>query len=323
MREEKIGALIVGEAHLDDDRCASLNRLFGRSLEIKYSKDPDTANARGVAIVLNRSLVNTDDATTTEIVPGRAILLETTYHDKKPLSILGIYAPNRPADNAAFWHAIRAFFETHRNTRKPDIFGGDFNVVEDPLDRLPARADTASPTSALDELKCYFQMVDGWRETYPTTRAYTFHSPVTGSQSRIDRIYIKRHLFEHAFDWSIKTVGIPTDHRMVGVHLSDAKAPEIGRGRWVWPAHVLRDKTLTKYIHDRGMTLQTEMNIAEGWVTRDPKCNVQTMWAAFKRDIGNKARERAKIIVPRTTRDIAELELKLESVKTCDRARNP
>jgi hypothetical protein len=74
-------------------------------------------------------------------------------------------------------------------------------------------------------------MVDGWRETYPTSIAYIFLQTHTGSQSRIDRIMIRRDLFEHTYEWDIKFVGIRTDHRMVAVKLSTENAPTLGHGR--------------------------------------------------------------------------------------------
>ncbi|KAJ7020354.1 DNase I-like protein [Mycena alexandri] len=290
MKDQRIGIMVIGEAHLNADRCASLNRLYARQLEIKFSKDPTTSNGRGVVIVLNRSVVDTDGIKVTEIIPGRAMIIDMKWRNGKPLTVLG----------------------THPNIRKPDAMAGDTNIVEDAIDRIPARTDPEGPVAALDELKSYLHLVDGWRETYPTTKDYTYHQVATGSQSRIDRIYIKRPLFDHTFEWEITTVGIPTDYRMVSVKILDAKAPEIGHGRWVWPAHILNDKTLTKYIQDRGMKMQSEMDIVERWEIRDPKCNVQTIWATFKCEIGHKARERSKILVPRIIREIAAVELKQE-----------
>ncbi|KAJ7237245.1 hypothetical protein C8J57DRAFT_1247224 [Mycena rebaudengoi] len=144
MRDQKIGVLITGEAHLNDKR---------RGLE--YSKDPRTANAAGVAFVLNKRLVRTDGIKTIEIIPGRALVLEMQNADGTPLSILGAYAPNAPAENEKFWRDIQAWYEARPRVRRPDILGGDTNIVEDPIDRLPSRKEPTTAVTALDELKTY------------------------------------------------------------------------------------------------------------------------------------------------------------------------
>jgi exonuclease III len=102
------------------------------------------------------------------------------------------------------------------------MMGGDTNIVEDALDRLPSHPDNNNAVNALDELKTYLGLVDGWRETYPTTCAYTYHQAEAqgGAQSRIDRFYVKRDLFEHTFEWGMQSVGIETDHRMITARLT-------------------------------------------------------------------------------------------------------
>ncbi|KAJ7065904.1 DNase I-like protein [Mycena belliarum] len=309
MREQKVGVMIVGEAHLDNDRKAAIDQLFGRVLHTEFTKHPMTANAKGVAIVLNKNMVMTGTITSTEILPGRALLTEMLNVDGSPLTILGIYAPNAPNENAAFWTKIKEYFETRPNLNKPDIMGGDFNIVEDPIDRFPPRADNAAAVDALDELKTYLGLVDGWRETFPTTRAYTYHQSEAqgGAQSRLDRLLVKRSIFEHTFEWDMQTVGIPTDHRMVTMKLTTEDAPTIGRGRWVWPAHLMHDSALTKFIHEKGLELQESMDRLKEQTSRDPENNVQKLWMTFKKEIGDKARERAKIVIPKLTKEIAQL----------------
>jgi hypothetical protein len=118
INRERIGISIVGEAHLDEDRLESIDQIFKRQLLIKYSKDPRTPNANGVAIVINRNQLKVEDIHTREVIPGRALLLETKKHDGKPLSILGVYAPNAPSENAQFWKDIQAWFGTHPSRTK-------------------------------------------------------------------------------------------------------------------------------------------------------------------------------------------------------------
>ncbi|KAJ7260238.1 Endonuclease/exonuclease/phosphatase, partial [Mycena rebaudengoi] len=318
MREGRVGVLVVGEAHMTDGKKADIEALFSRVIRLEFTSDLINDRGRaGVAFILNKQLVETENITTTEIIPGRAMLMEMKNVDGTPLSILGVYAPNPPSENATFWTAIKEWFVRHPRVRKPDVMGGDMNVVEDGLDRLPTSNDPSSPVEALDDLKEFFGMIDGWRETYPTTCAYTFSQTPSqgGSQSRIDRINIKRSLFENSFDWNIQTVGIETDHRMVSVRLTTANAPTVGHGRWVWPAHIIRDKILTEFIHSEGLQLEGELEaLKQAPEKRTTHYNAQTLWAKFKVGIGDKARERAKIVIPIIVKQIAEQETKLDNI---------
>ncbi|KAJ7887854.1 hypothetical protein B0H14DRAFT_2304075, partial [Mycena olivaceomarginata] len=136
---ERLGILIVGEAHLDEERLNSINTVYKRQLLVHFSRDPNTPNANGVAIVISKGQLKTDGIITREIIPGRAMILETTQHDGTSLSILGVYAPNASGENAAFWLAILYNFVQigSHAIKKPDVLGGDMNFVEDALDRLP------------------------------------------------------------------------------------------------------------------------------------------------------------------------------------------
>ncbi|KAL0562674.1 hypothetical protein V5O48_019409, partial [Marasmius crinis-equi] len=136
---------------------------------------------------------------------------------------------------------------------------GDTNIVEDPIDRFPVRKDPDGPTSALDDLKRELQLVDGWRETYPTKISYTYLQKATGSQSRIDRIYTRREMLNNTFNWNITAVGIPTDHNLISVTVENHDAPETGEGVWTWPRHMYSDKILNEHSDQLGMTMHEEM----------------------------------------------------------------
>ena len=96
-----------------------------------------------MAIVLNKCFVPTQGASTIKtdnIVGGRALLLTIKLNEHRNIKILAIYAPNDPSNNRDFWKELQNFFEQNPN-KKPDLMVGDFNIVEDSLDRLPAHSD--------------------------------------------------------------------------------------------------------------------------------------------------------------------------------------
>ncbi|KAJ7126044.1 Endonuclease/exonuclease/phosphatase [Mycena epipterygia] len=258
-KDNKTGLLVVVESHLSATRHANIQSLFGRRLEVVFSEDPTSPNAKGVAFVLNKDLLDTDNLQTWDIIPGRALLIEIQTRGDEKLTVLGVYAPNAPNENADFWEALRDYFRLNPGVPRPDMMAGDMNIVEEAIDRLPCHTDPEPATTQLDLLLTALRLVDGWRKTYPTTRAYTYaqiRHEGGGSQSRIDRIYIRRDKYCQVYDWQMRSVGISTDHRMVSVRITQEGAPTTGPGRWVWPLHINRDKTLVQFIHERG-TLNT------------------------------------------------------------------
>ena len=229
LRDLKIGILALQESHLDAEMVERLHSIYGRRIRIHTSEAPHSVNAQGVAIVLNRELVNIRDVTVTNIIPGRAIFMRIKWHAERELKILNVYAPNAPSENTRFWGEIESSMARH-NVGKPDLMLGDFNITEEAIDRLPARLDNENATSALRELTEEYEIVDGWRQTEPNTKDYSFPQRGSTNRSRLDRIYVTRDLLQSSTDWAIKTTGIPTDHRLVTAKISALQAPYIGRG---------------------------------------------------------------------------------------------
>ena len=119
---------------------------------------------------------------------------------------------------------------------------GDFNIVEDAIDRLPSHGDDPDAVSDLLDLKRNFNLIDGWRHIFESTRGYSFHQEATGAMSRIDRIYISEKDKHNFTEWGICEPNFNTDHKMVFTSLIDRKSPHIGPGRWVLPKFLLKDK---------------------------------------------------------------------------------
>ncbi len=70
MKTKRIGILIVGEAHLNNERRNAIENMPRSRLCVIHSEDPVSPNARGVAIVLNKELMETEDVNAIEIIPG-------------------------------------------------------------------------------------------------------------------------------------------------------------------------------------------------------------------------------------------------------------
>lgn len=200
MRDKKLAFLIVQETHMDEERQHQVEQLFSKRMKVFSTANPENPTGKGgVAIVLNKHNLETDSAQSSVIVAGRALLLRTKFHHEEKISILAIYAPNDPGENRDFWKTILTYFQEHPNIPKPDIMAGDFNMVDDAIDRLPTHNDFLEIVNAFDELKSELGLRDGWRATYPDSKAFTYQQTNGGtSQSRIDRIYVKNQILNTA-----------------------------------------------------------------------------------------------------------------------------
>ncbi len=315
MRDQKIAVLALQETHLTASRIASLNSLFAASLIVLGSADVEnTTGARGVAFAVNKRIVAEEDLALHEVIPGRAAVLRFRWTGDRVLSLLNVYAPNAPADNELFWTTLLEALHA-RPGRNPELLTGDFNLVEDSLDRLPGHRDHAGAVESLGRLVGALRMNDGWRVHNPNVRAYSYMQAATGSQSRIDRIYATDELMRKAEDWMIDGVGFATDHRLVSVSLANYKAPYLGKGRWSLPVALLNDGAFATTLRALGTKLQTDIEaIGERTDDRNP----QTIYATFKQELRDAARKRAKALLPKLDRKIEALKLDIQALLETD-----
>ncbi|KAF9030588.1 DNase I-like protein, partial [Hymenopellis radicata] len=318
MRDDKIGVLVVGEAHLNDERKDKLDTLFDRRLDIHFSENvgnDNAVNSKGVAIVLNKNYVKTDNVKSWNIIPGQALLIQTEWHGDKSLTVLGVYAANETKKaNKRVWDKIRKFYEKNPDAPRPDFMAGDCNMVEKPIDRLPPRDDALKVTNAFDKLKIYLQLYDGWRETYPDQINYTYDGkPKPNSQSRIDRIYVTAEILENSRDWKIADPGlVDTDHMLVLAQISCEEAPEVGKGRWTIPEVVLKDDEFLNHVETEGRATLAKMNAIQ--INAGQEGTVQSLFKTMKDSIIEKAKARQKKLIPAALQKINALDKEREEV---------
>lgn len=132
--------------------------------------------------MINKELVNTEGIKEEEIIPGRAMLLSIPWHDQSKLTILNVYAPAEDMKaNEKFWIDLKNIFDANTHS-KPNLLLGDFNVVEESIDRLPNKIDNNYTVKALKAFRRSLKLSDRWRLENENTKFYMLlHS--TKSQS--------------------------------------------------------------------------------------------------------------------------------------------
>ncbi|TFY53337.1 hypothetical protein EVJ58_g9508 [Rhodofomes roseus] len=297
LREQGIGVLAVQESHLDDAATKEVHDLYGRRLLLHNSPGPNATTAQGVCFVLNRELVDTKDLQVKEIIPGRAIFVKMKWHAGATLSLLNVYAPNPTGENAAFWRTLSSKLEDG-SLPPPEVVLGDFNLVEEAIDRLPTREDPANAVNDLQNFIKAARVLDGWRLSEATTKDYTYPQRGGPSCSRLDRIYANSALMSRSLLWELRTTGVQTDHRLAVTRLTAAEAPFIGKGRWTLPLQLLSDSV---FLNDAIRIGETKWTAAKA-ITGDSRTdtnNPQTLFKEFKDELRTKARNRMRTKVPR------------------------
>ncbi|KAH9851089.1 Endonuclease/exonuclease/phosphatase, partial [Lenzites betulinus] len=305
MKAQHIGILAIQEAHLTEDGAMALNNLFHDSLKIYLSPDPTAPTAaRGVAFVINKRIFDVEEGTHhTQIIPGRAALIDMTWGAQNRLTVINVYAPNNMNENAKFWEEIDVSL-TRNGQNTPDILLGDLNMVEAEMDRQPMRLDPESARNSLAKLKTKLKIADGWRRANPNHRDFSFLQMSTGSQSRIDRIYVRESLINKAADWRIEASGINTDHSIVSMTLANYACPYIGPGRWVIPAAVISDSQFIQETVNEGREALEKMTLDEG---HPDGRSIQHTYQVFKTNIRDRARRRTKELFAKWDKKIDDL----------------
>ncbi|KAG2116710.1 Endonuclease/exonuclease/phosphatase [Suillus discolor] len=311
IRDKKIGIMAIQETHLSKEEESKLNETFGCWLKIVSSIDPENTNAKGIAIVLNVQMTRSKEVTSLEIVPGRALMIHIPWTKNTILTILAIYALNEPSKNQLFWDELRTKLE---GKPKPDVMLGDFNIVEDALDRLPCKQDNEYATESLVNLKLSLDLRDRWRAENPNSLAFTFAQSHRqgGRQSRIDRIYISEDFMPFSKEWRIEPSGIATDHQLISARISDIRMPFVGKGRWTLPLFILKDKRVQNEIVKMGRALQKDIISSQS--NRSEFNNPQIIFKMFKDKVIHLCRDTARKSIPIIQNRINTLKTQL---KTC------
>ncbi|KAK0481334.1 hypothetical protein IW261DRAFT_1291118, partial [Armillaria novae-zelandiae] len=312
MNAENIGVLAVHETHYNKAFVDRMHATFGSSIKVYHSEMPQREeSAGGVAIILNKAKTKTDNIVEYELIPGRALMLVLPWHNTLKVAILAVYAPNDPTENANFWEEINDK-TTGGEIPRPDIICTDANMVEEMIDRLPMHNDEAAQQAALDTMKHDMGMIDGWRDRHPTMKAYTYHQKATGSQSHIDRIYVTEKILNASRGWEILETGIPTDHKLVSMELTDPQAPFVGPGRWPFPIYLARNEKFLAEVEDLGKKLLEDMDTLKFRRTNDE--NPQTLWKTWRYKVRDLARKAAKRYRSPLQKEVDTLKVKRDGI---------
>ncbi|KAJ7586097.1 Endonuclease/exonuclease/phosphatase, partial [Mycena floridula] len=307
---EKLAITGVVETHLDDEQVKEIEEsTYGQRLKIFNSCDNNHTRRGGVAIVLNRDLINIEGVQVQYLIPGRAILAKIPWHGTETITALVLYAPSGDMVlNAAFWHELSQLF-LKKTFHIPDIVLTDANVTTADIDRLPERKDDPKAVLALQAFLTMLGLKDGWRDEHEGVKDFTHTVTKHGepvSYARLDRIYTSETLKKRCRNWTISDsfAGL-TDHRMVTVQIRAKIATYQGRGRYSMQQHSHKDQILLDQAEEIGIPMENLMIDIEA---SDPtSTRTQSLFDELKDQILELERQRNKEAVGATRAKFAQL----------------
>lgn len=229
IRNKKIGILGLTETKLKNGDAQKIMNENPRIL-IESNEIGNNESKAGIAFVLNKDQIKNKRWTHNILIPGRLSALEFEWSEGNNLTILLLYAPNESKEK---WELLKQVKE-EVNIRKDKnlILMGDFNMVEDAIDRSPQIYDEDRHVTEIKEMKEKANLVDGYRTTYPDASDFSYFHTNGESMSRIDRIYITKELYKYSLNWYIYKGIHLSDHCMAIVDLLKKQMPYIGGGSW-------------------------------------------------------------------------------------------
>ena len=242
LRDQKHDIYFLQETHLTTDMENFIRSAWGYNVWLSGA----TTNSNGVAILFNSTfeykLYNTKRDPN-----GCYIALDVEFLNLRT-TLLNIYGPS-DRDTPGFVDKIDDVINELGNDNI--IIGGDWNCILDM--KIDARNYTNKnprprTRSKIKELMTKNNLIDIFRELYPSKRAFSWRRFNTAKQGRLDYFLISEHLFGNIRGSKISP-GYRSDHSIITLEI---KKKEFKRDRQFWKFNnsLVSDKTYKQSIKE-------------------------------------------------------------------------
>lgn len=243
---------------------------------------------------------------------GRYVIVVGRLYDT-PVILANIYAPNW--DDGAFFTKVFSRIpniDTHRL-----ILGGDMNCVLSPsLDRSSTKQ--MAPTKAASTISLFLEtygIADIWRFQNPTSRTYSFFSPVHKTYSRIDYFFVDKNLLPLITECDYHAIVI-SDHAPLVMILNIPNSHSNYRP-WRFNTLLLSDETFVKFVSIQ-INIFLEFNQTPGMsssvVWESMKAYLRGQIISYSAQLRKAQNERLE----RLTTDILNIDMLIASTPTPD-----
>ena len=155
--------------------------------------------------------------------------------DLTVFNVVNTYAPNTVSGCKAFVENLHLYFLSSSR-----VLAGDFNCVDNALDRLNCCSDFSADKKCLRFLLSHLSLIDVWRKKNPWGVSCTWANSDYSQASRLDRFLILRNLFQSVFLCNILPC-VFSDHEFVSLELELDSSRTSRSGIWKFNAALLLD----------------------------------------------------------------------------------
>ena len=126
----------------------------------------------GVVFTINKDLVDENNLHHEILIPNRASQLKVKWGESQEVKLINIYTPNNEESKIKFFEKLASMT---RNNKQKDLFVmGDFNCIENDIDRSPPHKDNESVVASLRNITTINTLLDVWRIQNPTNKTSPF-----------------------------------------------------------------------------------------------------------------------------------------------------
>lgn len=227
MRKERITIMAVQELRCDEEAADALNLAHPNVVIVNNG---NTTSKEGVGFIIDKKRFCGKNKTYQHsiLIQNRASRLKVDWNGEH-FDLINVYAPNAEADKCAFLTELNDAIRNCDDLENP-ILLGDWNFVEDTLDRSPPRTEPERITDLFNVITRHLQLVDGWKSRNPDTCSFTFNLQGTNIMSRIDRIYCTKEQLNRTMMWGHTSSAKLSDHDIAFVSIIRNNMPHLGSG---------------------------------------------------------------------------------------------
>ncbi|KAJ0022349.1 hypothetical protein NQD34_009839 [Periophthalmus magnuspinnatus] len=248
-----------------------LNKDYSRLLRGGFTQcfhSDFNSKSRGVAILIHRDVQYVETKTLKD-KNGRYVITQGKLFNRSVI-LANVYAPNW--DNANFFTSL---FSLLPDLDSHDlILAGDRNCTLNPaLDRSSPKVMIQSKSAqCINDFLEVYGVLDPWRLKHPTSKQFSFFSPVHQSYSRIDYFLIDQKLLPLVTHIDYDSIVI-SDHAPVILKLT---FPENVASPFSWRlnSRLLSDQKFVEFINTQ---IDFFMDLNES-----PEISFSTLWETLK-----------------------------------------